>query len=134
MRSKLIAALIAVAISGTAHAQSDPVGVCKDPRGCTDSGGGNSTDSYPTIFGTRPLIEDLQGLFGGQEERKNDQRSAQERARQQRLQEAQAAIAHDVSLPATAMLRDRAVTLPLFPGMTDDAQREVVAAIDRALT
>jgi len=91
MRIKLIAALIAVAISGTAYAQSDPVGVCKDPRGCTDSGGGNSTDSYPTIFGTRPLIEDLQGLFGGQEERKNDQPSAQERARQQRLQDAQAA-------------------------------------------
>jgi tetratricopeptide (TPR) repeat protein len=91
MRSKLIAALIVAAMSGTAHAQSDPVGVCKDPRGCTASGGGSSTDSYPTIFGTRPLIEDLQDLFGGQEKQEGAHRSSQEQARQQRLQEAQAA-------------------------------------------
>jgi dTDP-4-amino-4,6-dideoxygalactose transaminase len=40
----------------------------------------------------------------------------------------------DSDLPATAMLRDRALTLPLFPGMSDDQQRAVVTAIDRALT
>ena len=79
MRSQLIVALMfAAAISGTAHAQSDPVGVCKDSRGCTDSGGGNSTDSYPTIFGTRPLIDHLTDLFGGPEKREDAHPSPQD--------------------------------------------------------
>jgi tetratricopeptide (TPR) repeat protein len=91
MRSKLIAALIVAAISCAAHAQSNPVGVCKDPRGCTASGGGKSSDSYPTFLGTRPLYEDLQDLFGGQEKQEDAHPSAQGQARQQRREEALAA-------------------------------------------
>lgn len=39
----------------------------------------------------------------------------------------------DADLPVTAMLRDRAVTLPMFPGMTDGQQDDVVAALEQAL-
>jgi dTDP-4-amino-4,6-dideoxygalactose transaminase len=39
----------------------------------------------------------------------------------------------DLDLPATAMLRDRAVTLPLFPGMTSDQQDTVVATLTEVL-
>ena len=39
----------------------------------------------------------------------------------------------DSDLPNTAMLRDRAVTLPLFPGMTDEQQEWVIEAVGRAL-
>ncbi|CAB4882908.1 unannotated protein [freshwater metagenome] len=35
----------------------------------------------------------------------------------------------DTDLPVTAMLRDRAVTLPLYPGMTDAEQDRVVAVL-----
>ena len=39
----------------------------------------------------------------------------------------------DRDLPATAMLRDRAVTLPLFPTMTTDEQDTVVASLAEVL-
>ena len=40
----------------------------------------------------------------------------------------------DADLPNTALLRDRAVTLPLFPGMTQDQQSKVIAAVGRTLS
>ncbi len=40
----------------------------------------------------------------------------------------------ETQLPVTAMLRDRALTLPLFPGMTSAQQDDVVAALARALS
>jgi tetratricopeptide (TPR) repeat protein len=86
MRSKLIAALIAVAISGTASAQGVDKG-CSPTVANPCSGGAKATDSYPTIFGTRPLWEDLFG--GGNQE--GARPSGQDEARQQRLREAQAA-------------------------------------------
>jgi perosamine synthetase len=39
----------------------------------------------------------------------------------------------DGDLPATAYLRDHALTLPLFPGMSDDQQDDVVATLSDAL-
>lgn len=39
----------------------------------------------------------------------------------------------DADLPVTAMLRDRAVTLPLFPGMTHEQQDRVIAVLREAL-
>jgi tetratricopeptide (TPR) repeat protein len=46
-------------------------GTVANPCGGGGGGGGNSTDSYPTIFGSRPLIDDLKDLFGGQEKRED---------------------------------------------------------------
>jgi dTDP-4-amino-4,6-dideoxygalactose transaminase len=41
--------------------------------------------------------------------------------------------AADEQFPNTALLRDHAITLPLFPGMTDDEQDRVVQALARAV-
>ena len=41
--------------------------------------------------------------------------------------------ATDAEFPNTAVLRDRAVTLPLFPGMTDEQQERVVQALADAV-
>lgn len=40
----------------------------------------------------------------------------------------------DSDLPVTATVRDRAVTLPLFPGMTDRQQRRVIDELAKAVT
>lgn len=39
----------------------------------------------------------------------------------------------EAQLPVTAALRDRALTLPLFPGMTSAQQDDVIAALGRAV-
>jgi dTDP-4-amino-4,6-dideoxygalactose transaminase len=41
--------------------------------------------------------------------------------------------ATDAQFPNTATLRDRAVTLPLFPGMTEEDQERVVQALADAV-